>query len=363
MKFNVWLMLALLSVVLVGCGPYKVPKFEEIKANETAFVIPLQGDNKASQKKLWSKDYLEQNKVSQKKIEIPQKAISTGRAWFSFQWVPTVRVIKVNRTPISTEWVQDPTKGDSPNDDSFTVESADSVGFLMGGTADCMVTEEDTALFLYRMSGRALSEITNTNIRRFIAGTLTREFGKMNIDQCKKEKAKVFKLAFEEAKAHFKTFGITINHVGMIGELQYINKDIQKSIDDKINAEMDVFKAEQEKAKAIIQEQEKAEKLLIERTMKVKLATQDLEEQRTVNKKEQEMADKDLYVAQQKEKALDTLIAMKKLEVMEIEAKAKLELAENWSGNYPSNILPEGSSVLIGNMFNESKATDVKVKK
>lgn len=361
MKKTSYLVLVLVSMfVLAGCGPYKEPKFEEIKANETAFVIPLQGENKDSQKKMWSKDYLEANKVSAKKIEIPQKDVSTGRMWFQYKWVPTVQVLKVNRTPVSTEWVASPQKGTSPNDDSFTVESADSVGFYMGGTLDCMVIEEDTALFLYRMNGRSLEDIANTNIRRHIAGVLTREFGKMTVDECKKKKADVFKLAFDEAKTHFKTFGITVNHVGMIGEITYINKDIQKAIDDKINAEMAVQTAEQLKNKEIIDADREAQKLLIERTMKVKLAEQDLKETEISNKKEQTIADKDLYVAQQKQKALETLIALKKLEILETEANAKLTYAQKWNGQYPMNIMPENSSLLFGNMF-APKTQSVKI--
>ncbi|MBW3020797.1 hypothetical protein KY334_05855 [Candidatus Woesearchaeota archaeon] len=365
-KTSLFVMLMSVSMILLtSCGPYQVPMFEEVKANETAFVIPLQGDNKDSQKKLWSKDYLESNKVSAKKIDIPQKAVSTGRMWYSYKWVPTVQVLKVNRTPVSTEWVASPQKGTSPNDDSFTVESADSVGFYMGGTLDCMVIEEDTALFLYRMNGRSLEDIANTNIRRHIAGVLTREFGKMTVDECKKKKADVFKLAFDEAKTHFKTFGITVNHVGMIGEITYINKDIQKAIDDKINAEMAVQTAEQLKNKEIIDADREAQKLLIERTMKVKLAEQDLKETEISNKKEQTIADKDLYVAQQKEKALETLIALKKLEVMEINAKANLKYAEKWCGSYPSNVLPENSSILFGNMFdkNQPQIEKISIKK
>ena len=83
------LMCILSAIILTSCGPYKTPKWKDIGANETAFLIPLQNGTKDGQEALKSVDYLEKKKVASKRVYIEQIEISTGRAWYDYEYIPT----------------------------------------------------------------------------------------------------------------------------------------------------------------------------------------------------------------------------------------------------------------------------------
>lgn len=69
-----------------------------ILPNESAFWIPDVGDNKNSQTKLDSADYLNANKVALKRFVIPHaKLTNTGGAWGWDYVVPTGRLIIVDQ--------------------------------------------------------------------------------------------------------------------------------------------------------------------------------------------------------------------------------------------------------------------------
>ena len=79
-NFNfILLLVAVFTVVgLTGCGPYPTEQAVEVKNNETAFVVPLEGDSKSKQAQFMSIEYLEKAKVATKRIVIPLRKI--GRA-------------------------------------------------------------------------------------------------------------------------------------------------------------------------------------------------------------------------------------------------------------------------------------------
>ena len=102
-NFNFILLLVALFTVfgLTGCGPYPTEQAVEVKNNETAFVVPLEGDSKSKQAQFMSIEYLEKAKVATKRIVIPQRKRSLGRAWFDYEWIPLARVIVVDRSPVT----------------------------------------------------------------------------------------------------------------------------------------------------------------------------------------------------------------------------------------------------------------------
>ena len=115
-------------LAMTSCKPYQEKIYVEVEPNETAFVIPLEENTKANQTKLKSESYLEEKKVVAKRIYTPTQWHQTGRAWFSGNYIPTVRVIKVNRAPITREWTAangTGTKGNKKED--IEVESKDTI--------------------------------------------------------------------------------------------------------------------------------------------------------------------------------------------------------------------------------------------
>lgn len=220
-----------------GCGPYQTPEYATIDHNETAFVIPLEGDMTAQVKFESVKD-LEGFKVNTKRILIPKRKSSTGRAWFDFEWIPMVKVITVNRSPITL--ILDPESKNASNDNGIWVESSDSVGFSTGFSITAHVDEQDAALFLYRYKGNSLETVMNTEVRARIQSVCTDFASREKMDLLRGMKFDMVAKIREEVVSYFKESGISITTIGSFGGFTYENPKIQESIDM-------VFVAQQEK--------------------------------------------------------------------------------------------------------------------
>ena len=312
----------IVAVVTPGCGcigPAQVELIDEIANNETAFVIPLEGANISSQEKFGSVAYLEKKKVATKRITLPQRMKSTGRMWYSYVWIPTVKVIKVNRSPITREWTQASTKGTSVTDDAIDVESKDSIGFSVGLNITCSVLEEDASTFLYHYPGGSLQSTVDTNVRGFCASILSREFGSRDLTQCKSDKREISTILLDEVKKAFKKRGITVNSIGIVGGLIYDSKAIQKAIDDGYVAEQ-----------------------------KIRIADQKRLEQEKINQTNISIAKADADAAAEFKKAAASRTEMVELEIQKIRAQALMMWVSKWNGSMPSNIMPQGSQFLMG---------------
>lgn len=317
-SFAIAIMLALF-VQGCACGPAMVELTEEIENNETAFVIPLEGATKATQGKFGSVEYLEEKKVATKRIVLPQRQKTTGRWPWDYIYIPTVKVIKVNRTPVTREWVQEKDKGTSKSDQAIDVESKDSIGFSVGINITCSVLEEDAANFLYNYPNGNLSNIVDSNVRGFCSSILSREFGSRDLTKCKTDKKEISDVLLKAAQEEFKSRGIKINNIGIVGGLIYDSIEIQKAIDDGYVAEQRIKIAEQQKL-----------------------------EQDMINQKNISVAKAEAEAAQEFAKAAEARTEMVKLEIEKIRADALKMWVTKWSGNLPNNIMPQGSQFLMG---------------
>lgn len=308
----------LLTMLLFGCaGPPKVEKFVEVKPNETAFVVPAEGATKNGQKQLLSIEYLESKKVAAKRISIPQRKAKTGRWWFSYKWIPTVKVIKVSRTPETREWTGGASTGTSKKDQALWVESKDSIGFGAGVNVTAKVVEEDTALFLYQFAGEPLAKIMDTTVRGYINSVLSRKFAEYDLEDGRAQKNIIFDGVYASAVEHFKKQGITIPNLGLAEGLVYEDPEIQEAINNKFTAEMQIQIAQQEK-----------------------LA------QDEVNKKIVAIATADKDAANEFAKAAEARKKQMAIEINLLNAKANYEMAKKWDGQLPANILPSNSPIL-----------------
>lgn len=311
--------LGIASTAIVACGPPLVEVVDEIKTNETAFLVPLEEGKGETQEKFMSLEYLESAKVPAKRVTIPQRKTKTGRFYFNYKWIPTVRVIKVDRSPITREWTGSTGTGTSAKDQAIKVESKDSIGFSVGVNITAAVHEDDAARFLYYYAGRSLAEIVDENVRGYMTSIIAREFGELSLTECKIEKGRIFTEAAEELKTYFSEFGITIKNLGHSEGLIYDDREIQTAINRANVAEMDISIAEQE----------------------AKAATKRNEMMVAKAKAERE-------AAEEFQKAQEAIIARTELEIEMMRAEAYNTAAEKWGGSVPSNILPEGSSLLFG---------------
>src|SRR3954451_16496684 len=128
--------------------PFDRPEYVEIDTSESAFLIPLEGDT-ANQTSFQSVQFLEQKKVAAKRIEITHRWNQTGAAPAQGEWLPMVRLVKVDRRPVTREWTQSTKSGTSSKNEAIAAESRDSVNFTMGISCTAKIPEDRAAVFLY----------------------------------------------------------------------------------------------------------------------------------------------------------------------------------------------------------------------
>ena len=98
------LLLGALPLFAAGClKPFDRPEYVEIDTSETGFLIPLEGETGA-QTRFQSEDYLVQRKVAAKRVQITHRWSQEGRYETEGRWIPTVRLVKVVRSPVTREW-------------------------------------------------------------------------------------------------------------------------------------------------------------------------------------------------------------------------------------------------------------------
>jgi len=317
MKFLTALLTLILLTALTSCGPARVIPYETIETNETAFLVPLEGATKENQGKFMSLDFLKEAKVATKRVMIPVKKYSTGRMWMDYKWIPTMRVIKVNRTPVTREWTSDETTGTTTKDESIEVESLDSIGFKLGVNITAMIHEDDASLFLYTYAGKDLASVVDQDVRGKVLSILSREFGSRELALCKKEKKVIFDLARKEVGEHFKRFGVNISNLGHSKGLTYVDKEIQTSINQAYIEEMNI-QAQSKKNEA----------------------------QTKINARNVSIAKAEKDAAIEFAKARLARTQMVELEIKKIKAEAFNNLSKKWDGKYPAQMMPESSNLL-----------------
>jgi hypothetical protein len=245
-KMLVILLAGVIALSLTGCVKPVEPKvLVNAESNETMFVIPLVGENRDTQAKLDSADYYNKQKVAVKQIQIPHRWLQTGRDWNSAAgvWVPSVTVIKVNRTPVTAEFSVSDKNNAKKDADAIWVESADSVGFSTGFTVTGFIEEADTAIYLYRYPSSDLKTVIATEVRARIQQGAADFCAKYPLDTLRAKKNEMVTAIRADVVPFYKSRGITISAVGQFGGMTYENPDIQRAIDA-------VFIAQQEKEKA-----------------------------------------------------------------------------------------------------------------
>ena len=220
---------------LTGCvKPYDRPEFVEIDTSETGFLIPLEGDA-AQQAKFQSEDYLKQRKVATKRVQITHRWSQEGRLPGDGQWIPTVRLVKVNRSPVTREWATTQTTAANGavqrSDKAIWIESGDSVGFSMGFTCTAFIPEDEAARFLYWYPSGSLAEVMDREVRGRIQQVSAEVAAKYPLDLLRAKKQEIADAVKNDVTNFFATRGVTVTTIGMFGGMTYENPEIQKSID------------------------------------------------------------------------------------------------------------------------------------
>jgi len=288
----------------------------EIKPNETAFLLPLEGSTD-DQAKFSSMEYLQEKKVAGKRVSLAQRKYKTGRKAWNYKWITTEVVVIVDRAPVSREWTPNSNTGTSGGDQSFIVESSNSIVFRVGASITARIKEEDTALFLYTYAGKDLGTIMDTNVRNRASDLLATEFGKYDLDGCREGKGEVFAATRNASMTEFAEFGLTISQFGLVGGLNYENTNIQTKIDEEFEAQN-----------------------------QIKINQYHYDANQIDRKDKRKTADNQLYIAQKYAQALKAEKQKTELEIRQTYADAFKISAEKGNNVVPNNIVPEGSNFL-----------------
>jgi hypothetical protein len=223
------------AFALGGCvKPYDKPEYVEIDTSDTGFLIPLEGDT-TQQARFESVDYLQERKVAAKRIQITHRWNQEGRISNDGRWLPLVRLVKVNRSPLTREWTAEGKH--NAGDKAIWIESADSVGFSMGFTCTAFIDEKDAAAFLYWYPSGSLSTVMDSEMRGRIQQTSAEIAAKYPLDLLRSKKQEIADAVKKDVTVFFAQRGITVTTVGMFGGMTYENAAIQKAIDETVIAQ------------------------------------------------------------------------------------------------------------------------------
>jgi hypothetical protein len=203
-----------------------------ILPNESAFWLPDVGDNKSTQTQFGSEQYLRENKVAAKRFTIPHSKLP-GSGYFSNKWVPAGRLIIVDRTPFSREWVHGE-RGTSKNDESFPCQSKEGLDISVGMSIGTSVAEDSAAKFLYHFgvkppagdrtkpevifqsvyNGKSLAEAMDGPVRNKVQSLVCSEFTSRTFDEDNAQATVILKEVETQVKTYLDGVGITLDYIG-----------------------------------------------------------------------------------------------------------------------------------------------------
>jgi hypothetical protein len=257
------LAIALLAILMPGDAKayYNQSDYTEnyfILPNESAFFIPDVGDNKSSQAAFGSEEYLSAKKIPAKRFEIPHAKLANSGAWSNY-YVPVGRLIIVDRSPVSREWVKHPTRGTSKDDQSFPCQSSEGLDITVGVAIGASVYEENAARFLFRFGvnppkgdradpnviftsvydGKSLAQVMDGPVRSRVQSLVCDEMTSRSLDKNNAEAAKIMENIQKKVGDYMTTVGITLDFIGWADTFAFDNA-VQASIDRKYIATQDL---------------------------------------------------------------------------------------------------------------------------
>jgi outer membrane murein-binding lipoprotein Lpp len=218
------------SFILGGCNP-NIPELKVVEPSQTAYLMPLDGQT-SNQTKFNSEAFLEQAKVASKRVTITQTWRSTGSFPWSGEWLPSVRLVVVERKPQARHWV---------DKNGITAESKESIGFVTGMACTAQIDETDATRFLYRYNNKPLETVMDEEILNRVRSKFVELCATYNLADLLTHKADIMRQVREDVDPFFKDRGINITSLGLVGELTYVDDGIQASINRKFQSQQDLI--------------------------------------------------------------------------------------------------------------------------
>lgn len=330
--------------------PFDKPEFIDVDSSESAFLIPLEGDT-TNQAAFHSVEFLKAKKVAAKRVQITHRWSPTGFLPSTGQWIPTVRLIKVDRRPVTREWTKSHKTGTMARDEAVSGESRDSVGFSIGIGCTAYIPEDQAAVYLYSYPSKSLAEMMDTEIRNRVHQVIAEKAGEYDLFDLPGHKNDIMKAVREDVLPFFKKKGIEITTIAMLGGLTFDNPEVQKAIDDAAKSAQLKVAAEAKRAaqevenktmllaaegKAIAAKREAEGKVEVDRVKaegeaKIRLVAAEAEADAS-----RKLADAKVYEAQKAAEAPDLYLRLKQLDV-------ETQRLKMWDGRYPNYLVNMGT--------------------
>jgi hypothetical protein len=226
-----------------------------ILPNQSAFVIPDAGANKDAQAQFMSLDYLKANKVAAKRVVIPHVKLSGSGAWSDF-YVPSARVIVVDRTPYNREWVTAANRGTSNRNEGMPCQSSEGLNITAGVSIGVSVREEDAARYLYYFgtvppkgnpadpaiiftsvyNARSVEDVMDRVGRGEVLSLVCRELSARSLNDDNKDAGAIVKNVTAGMTAFLTERGITLDYLGWADSFTF-DTAVQRAINDKYTAD------------------------------------------------------------------------------------------------------------------------------
>lgn len=265
-----------------------------------------------------SVDFLNNKKVAAKRIMVDKVQRKVGRFYWNIEWIPAVRVVRVDRSLVTREWTDTDKTGTSAKNEAIQVVTKDSVQLKVGLTITASIEEDDASTYLYYHGDKKLSDVTDSNIRSFCVAELTRQYSELKLVEAQQQGTAIYAKLFSDAKEAFKLKGITIQYLGNAEGLTYADATVQKAINTSYTAQQDRQTAQMEQEATKIRNQ----------TIIMNAEAQAEAAKKTLDAKEAS--------------TLQT-----ELKIRLVTAEAQAEMAKRWNGILPANILPANSPLLM----------------
>ena len=233
-----FVMAAVMITSLTGCyKPYQVEKSIVVQPYQTAYLVPKEG-NTGDQGKLDSVAAYEACKVASKRIIIPTRWNQTGRGLGSGEWIKTMALIIVDRTPVSLHWTPDADTGTNKINEAIWLESSNSIAFSIPFAMTAYIKEADASTYLFYYNRGTLFEVLNTEGRNKVMEVAAEYSNSMALEELLTHYSDINAKVSEVVVGYFAKRGVTITSLGISGYATYRNPDNATAIDN-------VFKAQQ----------------------------------------------------------------------------------------------------------------------
>ena len=204
-----------------------------ILPNETGFWIPDAGPNKDSQAQFDSEAYFNANRVALKRFIVPHVHLQGSGSFFDF-YVPAGRLIIVDRTPFTREWVDAPNRGTSTRKEGFPCQTREGLNVTVGVSVGASVLEVNAAKYLYRFGvlpvagdrtdpriiftsvyhSRELSDVMDDVGRKKVQTLVCGEIAARTFDKVNDEANVIMATVQKAAADYFASVGITLDFIG-----------------------------------------------------------------------------------------------------------------------------------------------------